>query len=542
MRRPRRLRPRPFRPLASAGLALMLAAAATPPPALAQQAGTVQGRVLEVSSGEPVEGATVRVLGTVLIAVTDAEGSFVLRGLPAGPRRLSVERLGYAPQRVEIEVPAAGVIGLDISLEVRAVAVGAVVVSATKRALGSFDAPLSVSVQETAEIRRHNPATLNDAIAYAPGVQFVGDQLNIRGSSGFARGVGTRVTLLMDGIVINSIDAGILNWDMIPLTEVERVEILKGSDSALYGTSALGGVVNVVMTDAPADPITHLRLRAGFYDNPPAAEWIWSDRTLGYSGVELSHGRQIGSLGVWLRGGLANDDGFAQNSDSERLNLALRLGVGDVDNRFRLFGSWAREDHGETTLWCEAGQCDTRGLQFQPAQVPVSDLDDRTRSDKTLVSASWERSGRVTSTFVRGSWQRNDWRTDFGSSVSGAESNRLGGELRLGWQPIAPLFMTLGGVGDYSDVDSELSGQHDIIDAALYLQLELGLGPLLTFTAGARGDVRWLDGGSFSDPYTEQLSPRFGIVFAPDAVTRVRASGANTSPAVARPFRSTKRR
>ena len=515
--------------------------AASAGPALAQD-GTVRGRVLDSASGEPVATASIRVVGTILVTFSDQSGAFLLAAVPAGPRRLSVERLGYAPQRIDIEVPAGGTAAVDIALEVRAVAVGEVVASVTKRELGSFDSPVSVSVQEAEEIRRRSPATVDEAVAYSPAVQFVGDQLNIRGSSGFARGIGTRVLLMMDGVPINAVDSGALNWDMIPLTEVERIEVVKGAGSALYGTSALGGVVNVVTADVHAEPRTQLRLRAGFYDDPPADVWIWSNRTLSFSSVEVAHGRKLGPVDFWARAGLADDDGYIQNDDSNRKNVALRLGLGDRNNRLRLFGTWAREDHGSSEIWCTRGECeDPNGLEFQPARIPVSALDDRTRSDKTLVHLTHEKRGRTLSTFERLSWQRNDFETDFGDSFTGAVSDRFGGEGRLGWQPWSAALFTVGVEGDYSDVDSQLSGAHTVSDAALFAQAEASLGPILTLTAGVRGDLIWVDGGSFSETYSDQVSPRLGLVFSPDALTRVRTSVGRgfRAPTVAELFTAT---
>ncbi len=509
------------------GLPLLVALllwAAGPAAAPAQQ-GTVRGRVVDASTGEPVFEASVRVLGTVRVTFTDAEGRFLLAGVPSGLQRLSVERLGYAPQRIDVPVPGAGAATLEIALELRAVAVGELVVSPTKREQSSFDSPMSISVQEVPEIRRRNPESLDESVAYVPSVQFIGNQLNIRGSSGFALGVGTRVLLMMDGISINAVDTGELNWDMIPLTAVERVEVLKGAGSALYGTSALGGVVNVVTARVPDETRTSIRLRGGFYDNPPSKAWIWSAQTLGFGSAELTHARRLGPVGLWLQGGLYSDDGYIQNGEEDRVSVALRLGLGQANNRLRLFGTFARQDHGTAPRWCIRGECeDPEGLAYQPARIPAEALDDKTRSEQSLVYATYERAGRVTSGYARASWQRNDWRTDFGDRQTGAVSDRLGGELRFGWQALSQLQFTLGGEGAYSDVDSKLSGRHDLTDAALYLQAEASLGRLATLTAGARADVIWLDDGSFSDSYSDQLSPRFGLVLAPDAVTRVRGS------------------
>jgi iron complex outermembrane receptor protein len=239
----------------------------------------------------------------VILTFSDDSGRFELRGVPAGLRRLSVERISYAPRRVEVDVPAGGRTEIEIELEPQAVAVGELVTSVTMRELSSLNAPVSVSVLKEEQIRERVPATAADAVAYVPSVQFVGDQMNIRASAGYSRGAGSRVLMLVDGVPANAGDSDAINWDVIPLTEVTRIEVMKGAGSALYGTIALGGVVNVVTAPPPQDPTARLRLRGGFYDDPPSSAWIWSNKTRGYASAELSYGQSLGAFGFWLRGG-----------------------------------------------------------------------------------------------------------------------------------------------------------------------------------------------------------------------------------------------
>jgi iron complex outermembrane receptor protein len=521
--------------------------------AIAQEVGSVSGRVIDADTGDPVPTASVRVLGTVLSTFADETGHFELRGIPAGLRRLSAERIGYAPRQLEIRVTGGGRTEIEVALEPRAVAIGEVVTSVTKRELSSLEAPVSVAVLEEEEIRERVPDTAADAVAYTPSVQFVGDQLNIRGSSGYSRGAGSRVLVLLDGVPANAGDSGAINWDVIPLTEVDRIEVMKGAGSALYGTSALGGVVNVVTAPPPADPITRIRLRAGFYDDPPHSEWIWADRTSGFGSVELSHGRRLGGLGVWLRGGRTKDEGYRMNGDLERTNVAFQFGSRGGRDEWGLFGSWARERYGASLIWCMAGQCEDRNrLEFQPARVPDDALDDRTRSDKGRLHFTHRRQwSEDVSSFGRLYYQRNDWETDFGDSEIGAVANRIGAELRSDWKMTSWLFLTLGAEGTFTEVEAqnffgdatgiEPKATHDITDLAMYAQGEFGLTSWLALTAGARFDVGYLDGGPLSDPWTSQVSPRAGLVLSPDRLTRVRASVGKgfRAPSAAELFTST---
>ena len=79
-----------------------------------------------------------------------------------------------------------------------AVALGKIVAAATRRETTTLEAPISVTVMDEEEVMLRVPETVADAVAYVPSTQFVGEQLNIRGLSGYARGTGSRGLLLMD--------------------------------------------------------------------------------------------------------------------------------------------------------------------------------------------------------------------------------------------------------------------------------------------------------------------------------------------------------
>ncbi|MGD8700432.1 MAG: carboxypeptidase-like regulatory domain-containing protein, partial [Gemmatimonadales bacterium] len=119
---------------------LMVLVSATP--ITAQDRGVVVGRVVDATTGAPVAAAAVRVLGTVLVAFADDSGRFELRSVPPGRQSLSAERFGYAPRQMEVQVRSAGRTEIEIALEPRAVAVGEIVTTVTKREISSLEAPV----------------------------------------------------------------------------------------------------------------------------------------------------------------------------------------------------------------------------------------------------------------------------------------------------------------------------------------------------------------------------------------------------------------
>ena len=124
------------------------------------------------------------------------------------------------------------------------------------------------------------------------------DNVSIRGSSGFSFGVGTRTIFLQDGFPLLSADNNDIKFDIIPLLFVDRVEVIKGAGSALYGTSALGGVINV-LTSKPSDQgKLRTRIYSGIYDKPNYEQWDWSKKSLIDRGLDLAYSKKFGHYGV----------------------------------------------------------------------------------------------------------------------------------------------------------------------------------------------------------------------------------------------------
>ncbi len=526
--------------------ALLLAAgmgAAGPSVLSGQQAAgpaRIEGRVVDASTRAGVPAASVRLLGTTIGVLTAEDGAFTLSGVPPGRHAVRAERIGYAPRVVEVEVGPEGVRALEVFLPSAPVETGALVVSVTKRAQTAGEVPLSVHVVEREELEARTPLTVRDAVEYAPGVQFVGDQVNLRGSSGHSRGTGARVLFLVEGVPANAADAGNIFWDMVPATEVERVEVVTGPGSALYGSSALGGLVSVILREPSEKRHARVRVLGGFYDSPPHREWEWSRKTRGFGSVDVSYGQRLGPVVGWLRYGKARSDGYRENGFFSRTNVSSRFNVlWGARDTLRVFAGFSRDRHGTALTWCVRGQCqDPQALAFQPLRVDSSARGDETTSQKWFGSVQWRRpwSAAIASR-ARLSLVGVDFVSEFQDSTEGAVSNRLGAEWQLDVRHGRAGVGTVGTEWSRSWVRSDLFGDHDVTDGAAYLQEQWWLARWLNVQAGARADRRWVDGV----PEKFQVSPRAGIVLRPDPRTGFRAAAGYgyRTPSVAELFTST---
>ena len=110
--------------------------------------------------------------------------------------------------------------------------------------------------------------SLDEALPFAQGVTFNAGQMDIRGSTGIARGVGSRVLMLLDGHRMLGGVSSAIDFGVLPILDVERIEIVKGPHSTLWGTNAMGGVVNVITRPLVVEAESVVRGYYGVFDTP----------------------------------------------------------------------------------------------------------------------------------------------------------------------------------------------------------------------------------------------------------------------------------
>ncbi|MEM1095844.1 MAG: TonB-dependent receptor [Bacteroidota bacterium] len=224
-------------------------------PALAQT-GAIEGTV-RIADGSTLPGATVQVTAAALGTTTDADGRFRLTGVPAGPQTVTVRFVGYTPAEQAVTVVAGQTAQLDVTLADAPLGLDQVVVTASRSAERSVATAAAVSVRPAEVLRQRGAVTAADAVRGITGV-YVQEYtegafpiVRIRGAGDAGILQNTDVLVLIDGIPQVNIN-GQSYYDQVPLEGVERVEVVRGPTSALYGRNGIGGAINIITREAPA--------------------------------------------------------------------------------------------------------------------------------------------------------------------------------------------------------------------------------------------------------------------------------------------------
>jgi iron complex outermembrane receptor protein len=221
----------------------------------AQAQQSIQGRVID-KEGKGIENASVRLLNSALGTTTDAEGNFSLPSFSVGA--LEISKIGYASA-----VVTANKTGLNVTLAESYNQLEAVVVTAQKQEEDVQQIPASISAISSKQIENYRMWNMSDITAIVPNLYSAnpGDNRNVTS----LRGIGSTsydpaVTTYVDGVNQFSLDTYIAQ-----LFDVERIEVLRGSQGTLYGRNAMGGVINIITKQPTNETHGFVELNYGNY-------------------------------------------------------------------------------------------------------------------------------------------------------------------------------------------------------------------------------------------------------------------------------------
>lgn len=475
------------------------------------QAGDLTGYVFD-QTNQPLIGVNVIINGTTIGAATDEDGFFLIDNIQYGNYILDISSVGYQKKSVEIEFNK-DYKPIRIILYEAAIETGQIVVSAGKYEQKVEDLTVSTSVIPPETIEKRNFAKLDDLMRYVPGVSMAEEQLSIRGSSGYSQGAGSRVLVAIDGVPLYTGDTGEIVWEFVPITDIEQIEVIKGPASSLYGSTAIGGVVNIITKKAPKKPLFHLSSDGGFYDDPSIDQWKWTDNKRTFYGYSLTHSNSFGKFGYTISYKRENSDGYREGDHNKRHLTYTKLSYDFSDNTSITFlGNYLFMNRGQFNYWKNSRHAleppdderdqivvsdryfgaltlkhkfsDKFSLQLKPSYYS-SDFEGRAKEITSSIATLW-RNELITNyspnedwTFILGSEQTH---SKVSSSIfSSPKFFGVSGYLHTEFRGIDKLTATLGVRYDYIKIDS--------VDGANAVTPRLGLNYKLFKDLTLRGSI-----------------------------------------------------
>jgi iron complex outermembrane receptor protein len=465
-----------------------------------QNYGKIIGKVTDVKTDRSLYGVNIIVKNTFIGTSTDVSGEFVIDDLKVGDYALTVSMIGYKKHTItNIEIVAGETSTIELELEQDVLSSPSVIVTATRKEQDVMESPLSVSVLGPRQIAEKSAVSLAEVLTYQPGVTTVKGQLNIRGASGYTLGAGSRSLLLIDGIPLLGSAAGNISWTVIPTSEIERVEIVKSGGSAMYGSSAMGGVLNIITRNAPIEPETQIRVKVGAYSKPKYEQWEWRENPGTFNTLEISHSRHIGKHGLWFRLQRDKTDGYSQLgwNDSYSLTSKVKLNFG---NRVSgsVYGNYYTSENGLASQWKSAAD---------PFEAPLGDENDKANGYKFNLNGfiNFIYSPKTVMKLKLGYFDI-EWQNSGRTNKDYSHETKGFGEYQISKNWTNKLSTVSGLTTQYAKINAKIFGEHHSNSYAVYLLTQGNFPNNFTLSVGSRLEGYWVDNNLLDQTIAPQIA------------------------------------
>ncbi len=302
------------------------------------QTATLSGKVTD--GNQPIAYASVFLRGTNTGAVTDTSGFFVIKNIPAGTYKVNVAVVGYDNSEKTITLKSNDKATLNFELTSNSSTLNEVVISGTMKEVSKLNSPVSVEVYSARFFKTNPTPTIFDALQNINGVR---PQLNCNvcntGDIHINGLEGPYTMVLIDGMPIVSGLSTVYGLSGIPQSLIERVEVVKGPVSTLYGSEAVGGLINIITKktiNAPVFSADVFGTSWGELNTDIAGKFNTGKRAQSLIGVNyFNYQHPIDN----------NKDGFTDVTLQNRFSVFNKWNFDRKDNRvFSLAGRYIYED------------------------------------------------------------------------------------------------------------------------------------------------------------------------------------------------------
>lgn len=277
------------------------------PADLNESDANIIGHVIDSNTGEHLSYISVALKGTTIGAMTDNTGHFFLKNLPEGKFTIVVSAVGYKPVTRQVVIKKGKTQEINFEIMEDLVTLDGVVVSANRNETTRRIAPTLVNVIDMKMFDATNSCNLAQGLNFQPGVRVENNCQNCGFQQVRINGLdGPYTQILIDSRPVFSALAGVYGLEQIPANMVERVEVMRGGGSALFGSSAIAGTINIITKEpvrnsaAFAHTITNIDAN-GAWDN---------NTTVNASLVTDNH-----KMGLYVFGQNRKRDGYDKDGD-----------------------------------------------------------------------------------------------------------------------------------------------------------------------------------------------------------------------------------
>ena len=486
---------------------------------------SISGHVVDASSGEGLAYVNIHLDNSTAGTTSGQKGNFRIEVLTGNTTGITFSMIGF--QSVHLENLSQESDPLFIEMKPDIYQTDEIVISASRKTQSLSLAPASVGIVTRENLAELSIRSFDDAFHNINGIQVTRSSgsnvqaLSIRGASEVAGGgIGNRVLLLLDGRPAITPESGGAIWNLVPLGAIERIEVIKGAYSSLFGSSAMGGIINVITRAADTMPHTDLQVNYGFYDKAP--EFTEYNTQGSFFGADLTNSGKKGKWSHVLNAAGKKNEGHREKTSFRTYNFFGKAKYDFSPNRsLQVSGMYSDIFNDTPATWLRT----TR--PFHVADYRKDDTQHRREWNADLhyvafAHASIKYSTRFyyysnVSDYVFNDDPGNDsTNVNIGKQFIDEEKiivHRLGNATQMDFS-LGKNNYLLGGIELQSDLvdgrpDTVLYGKHKAWNIGAFIQDQISLGDHLIVTAGLRVDQYKII-GTFTEA---NISPKIAAVY-----------------------------